>query len=277
MKIALALLAVLALVLAALMLRPGASLRAAFDERRAALRPAASGAPVTEARISHLPPPVQAWLRRAGVLGKPPVTMVHTFFTATLHSAPGDAGMTGPAEQIDVIDPPRRLFFMSTRMYGLPVAVLHDWSGDQGGMTVRLARLFNLVDTGGEAFARAETVTFLNDLCAYAPSALARPEFSWEEIDARSARVRYTRGGVTVSATLFFNAEGDLADFSSDDRAELMPDGSLRSLRWTTPLSGFREAHGRRVPGRGEAIWHRPEGPFTYGVFDLAEVRFTGG
>lgn len=270
----LAILAAAGAAAAAVATRPGADLQAEFDRRIAQLQPGPESAPLTEADIAHLPAPVATWLRRAGALGKPPVTMVHTVFDATLWSAPGSPGMSGLAHQIDVLDPPRRLYFMTTRMYGLPVAVLHDYTPETAGMRVRLARLFDVVDLGGAEFARIETVTFLNDLCLFAPSALAGPGFEWTPVDERSARVRYTVGPNTVTATLFFDEAGDLVDFASDDRADVSGRGEPRRMRWTTPLSEHREIAGRRVPGRGEAIWHRPEGPFTYGTFAMRDVGF---
>jgi hypothetical protein len=182
--------------------------------------------------------------------------------------------MSGLAHQIDVVDPPRRLFFMTTRMYGLPVAVLHDYTPEHAGMRARAARLFNVVDRWGADFARIESVTFLNDLSVFAPSALARPGFAWTPVDDRSAQVSYTVGPNTVTATLVFDEAGDLVDFASDDRADISAGGEAVRMRWTTPLSDFREIGGRRVPGRGEAIWHRPEGPFTYGTFAIRDVGF---
>jgi len=281
MKILLPLLAavsagLLALGAAALALRPGANLRAAFDERRAALRPGPAGPPVTEADLARLPEPVRRYLRRSGAVGRPPVTMVHAVFDATLWSAPGSAPMTGPAHQIDVLDPPRRLFFMTTRIRGLPVAVLHDYSGSAAAMTVRIARLFPVADHAGPELARTETVTFLNDIAAYAPSAMLRPEFSFAPIDESHAAVTYARGGVSVSAVLTISPDGDLTDFASDDRGDVRPDGSLDIMRWTTPLSGHAGFHSRRVPTEGRAIWHRPDGAFTYGAFRLRAIAFDG-
>lgn len=254
--------------------RPGADLSAEFERRVAALRPGPEGAALTEADLAHLPAPVRRWIVRSGALGKPPVTMVHTVFDATLWSSPGSAGMSGLAHQVDVLDPPRRLYFMTTWMYGLPVAVLHDYAPESAGMRVRAARLFDVVDLGGRDFARIESVTFLNDLSVFAPSALAGPGFAWTAVDDRSARVRYTVGPHTVTATLFFDEAGNLVNFASDDRADVSAGGEPQRMCWTTPLSGFREIGGRRVPGRGEAIWHRPDGPFTYGTFTIRDVGF---
>jgi hypothetical protein len=207
-------------------------------------------------------------------MGLPRVTSVHTIFDTTLYSTPGSAGMSGPAHQIDIVDPPRRLFFMQMRMYGLPVAVLHDYNGDKATMQVRLARLFNVVNLSGPELSKAETVTVLNDLAAYAPSALMGPQFTWKAIDDTQAAVTFRNGPHTVSATLKFNSDGDLADFFSSDRGELQKDGTLKLSPWSTPLSDYREFQSRRVPAKGEAVYHRPDGPFAYGRFALTSVRF---
>ncbi|TNC52511.1 hypothetical protein FHG66_02985 [Rubellimicrobium rubrum] len=272
--VSLAALATIGVATAALALRPGASLSAEFERRLATLEPGPEGPPLTQADLAHLPAPVQRWLRRAGVVGHPPATLVHTTFDATLYRAPGGAGMSGLAHQVDVLDPRRRLYFMTTWMNGLPVAVLHDYEPDMAGMQVRAARLVDVVNLSGADFARIETVTFLNDLCAFAPSALVRPEFAWTPIDDTRAAVAYTVGPHTVTATLVVNEAGDLVDFISDDRADVSADGSPKAMRWTTPLSEHRDLDGRRVPGRGEAIWHREDGPFTYGRFTVREVTF---
>jgi hypothetical protein len=274
MKIFLLILIVAILLLIALMLRPGADLRAEFDRRRLSLSSGASPVVLTEADIAGLPAPVQKYIRRSGAVGKPRVTSVHTMFDATLFSAPGSAGMSGPAHQIDFVDPPRRLFFMQTRMYGLPVAVLHDYDGGKATMQVRLARLFNVVDLSGPELSKAETVTVLNDLAAYAPSALMGPQFVWKAIDDTQAAVAFRNGPHSVSATLKFNADGDLVGFFSSDRGELQKDGTLKLLPWSTPLSDYREFQGRRAPAKGEAVYHRPDGPFAYGWFAVTDIRF---
>ena len=85
------------------------------------------------------------------------------------------------------------------------------------------------------------------------------------------ARVAFTLGPNTVSADLVFNAAGELVDFISDDRGMLEKDGSLRILRWTTPMGRYHDFDGWRLATEGDAIWHRPDGPFTYG-----HMRLTG-
>jgi hypothetical protein len=251
------------------------SLSRAFAARQAeaAAMPAPAQAPLTEADITHLPPPVQRYIRQSGSIGRPVATEITLEFEATMFDAPGAPGMSGPVRQYNRFDTPDRLFLMTTRMKGLPVAVLHDFSPGGATMKVRLLGLVNVVDLSGPDLTRTETVTLLNDLAFFAPSRLTDPRLSWTAIDETRAKVAFTLGGNTVSAVLVFNDAGDLVDFISDDRGMLEKDGSLRILRWTTPMHSYADFDGWRVATGGDAIWHLPEGPFTYGQMRLTRYE----
>jgi hypothetical protein len=254
------------------------SLPRAFGACRAeaAAAPRDAARPLTEADIAHLPPPVRRYIALTGSIGRPVVTEVTLRFDATMYEAPGATGMAGPVKQYERFDLPRRLFLMTAQMKGLPVAVLHDFNSDRATMRVRLAGLVNVVDVGGPDLTRTETVTILNDLAFFAPSRLIDPRLAWTEVDDRRARVAFTLGPNTVSAELIFNEAGELVDFVSDDRGMLEKDGTLRVLRWTTPMSSYSDFGGWRLASEGEAIWHLPEGPFVYGRMRLTHFGADG-
>lgn len=247
------------------------SLPRAFDARRseAIAIPREEPRLLTEADIAHLPPPVRRYIALTGSIGRPVVTEITLRFDANMFDGPGAPGMTGPVVQYERFDLPRRLFLMTTRMKGLPVAVLHDFNSDQATMRVRLAGLFNVVDLGGPELTRTETVTILNDLCFFAPSRMIDPALTWTPVDDTRAKVAFTLGPNSVMAELIFNDAGELADFVSDDRGALQKDGTLHIQRWTTPMATYRNFGGWRVASEGAAIWHPPEGAFTYGRMRL--------
>jgi hypothetical protein len=111
----------------------------------------------------------------------------------------------------------------------------------------------------------------LNDFCIMAPAALLDARFVWQPVSDTSATVTFTNGPHVVSATLFFNADDDLVDFSSDDRHSLPDDGE----RWTTPLRGHRDVNGLRLPSEGDAIWHYADKPsWLYGRFTIQRLRY---
>jgi hypothetical protein len=253
------------------------SLTRTFEARRAevAAVPRDLQPVLTEADIAALPPPVQRYIALTGSLGRPVVTEISLRFEATMYDAPGAEGMAGPVEQTNRFDTPERLFLMTSRMKGLPVTVLHDFSQGGARMTVRLAGFLNVVDLAGPELTRTETVTILNDLAFFAPSRLTDPRLSWTAIDDTRARVTFTLGANSVTAELVFNSAGELVDFVSDDRGMLQKDGTLRLLRWTTPMSVYRDLGGWRLATEGAAIWHLPEGPFTYGRMRLLSYAAT--
>jgi hypothetical protein len=228
---------------------------------------------VTEESIDRLPGPVQRYMRMNGSVGKPRIASFQLKFDAQMFLKPGGSAMPGPAKQYDRFDPPKRMFFMQTRMYGLPVAVLHDYERTSARMRVRLASLFDVVNACGDELSKTETVTLLNDLCLYAPSWLADERLTWSAIDDQSAAVSFVNGPYTVSAKLLFNAAGELVNFVSNDRGAMQGDGTLRQLRWSTPIRKYCEYGGRRFASEGDAVWHYPEGEFVYGKFKLTDIQ----
>lgn len=224
--------------------------------------------------IVVLPEPVQRYLKVTGNVGKARPSSVLITFDATLFDRGNTAGMRGTAFQYDAFDKPKRLFFMETRMNGMPVKVLHDYDGIAATMVVRLLSLIDVVDIGGTEISRTETVTLLNDLALFAPSWLADPRLAWTPVDQHSAKVRFTNGSHSVAAQLFFNDAGELVDFISDDRGALNKDGSLEYVRWSTPVHGYHDVDGRRLPRGGDAVQRFPEGAFTYGKFRVRKIEY---
>jgi hypothetical protein len=260
--------------------RNGQSLSAEFERRtksQFASDKTSSQPIVTEAIIAHHPAPVQRYMHMTGSIGKPRIVNIRMTFDAEMFQKPGQKGMLGPIEQYERFDLPKRLFFMQTHMYGLPVEVLHDYEAVNAKMQVRLASLFNVVDIdstkNNKELARTETVTVLNDLCFYAPSWLVDNRLSWRPIDDRTSEVTFTNGPHTVTATLYFNADDELVNFISEDRGALLDDGTLKIMKWSTPLRNYRDFDGRKYATEGEAIWHYPAGEFVYGRMKLTSIK----
>jgi hypothetical protein len=84
--------------------------------------------------------------------------------------------------------------------------------------------------------------------------------------------LKFCNGPHEVSATLHFNAAGELVDFKSTDRGALQRDDSAKLAPWSTPVRDYRDFGGQRMLSYGEAIWHYPKGDFTYGKFTVTDL-----
>ncbi|MDX5318106.1 MAG: hypothetical protein LPK38_01905, partial [Actinomycetes bacterium] len=221
-------------------------------------------APLKPGDLAGLPDPVRRYIERSGAIGRPRPQNMRVTLDANMYRAPGQAPMRARSVQYSFFGRPARLFLMDARMFGLPVRALHVYREERATFTVRIASTVNMVDQKGPEISAAETVTVLNDMCLMAPGALLDPRLAWSPVDDRSAEVTFTNGPHVVSATLVFNDRDELVDFWSDDRPD-SSSGTFIPMRWSTPIAEYRDLDGRHLLHRGGAVYHRPNGPFTYG------------
>jgi hypothetical protein len=229
--------------------------------------------PLTSSDLLGLPDPVRRYVERAGAVGRPRPQNMRVVLDANMYRKPGQAPMRARSVQYTFFGRPTRLFLMDARMFGLPVRALHLYRQEQATFTVRVASTMNLVDLSGEAISAAETVTVLNDMCLMAPGALVDPRLAWSAVDDRSVSVTFTNGPHSVSATLIFNDRDELVDFWSDDRPDSSTGGFV-PMRWATPVTDYRDVDGRHILHRGSAVYHRADGPFTYGTFTMRSIHY---
>jgi hypothetical protein len=252
----------------------------AADVKRHEAEVARSAPPVlvTEAELASLPPLVQTYLRRAGVVGKPHVRSFHAVFAAQFRRAPDAPWMAASVDQHNffVGPAPARLFFMRASQWGIPFAGLHRYVGDAATMQVRIAGLFEIVNASGAEMTQGETVTLFNDICVLAPAVLVDAPVSWQTLGDRQVTGTYTNAGKTISAVLTFDDAGDLVGFVSDDRYQ--SDGKTHKLLpWSTPLRNYRDFGGVRLAAEGDAYWRDPDGEWPYGRFVLQRITYNEG
>ena len=143
---------------------------------------------------------------------------------------------------------------------GIPATGIHVYKEEKATMLIKLAGLFTISDAQKvRKMNQAETVTVFNDMCLLAPATLINKNILWEIIDPLSVKARFTNGKLSVSATLFFNDNGDLVNFISNDRFETSDGKTYKNYPWSTPVKEHKIFNGIRVGSSASAIYHRPE------------------
>ncbi|NIT61093.1 MAG: hypothetical protein GWN00_34290 [Aliifodinibius sp.] len=121
---------------------------------------------------------------------------------------------------------------------------------------------------------RSETVTLFNDMCFLAPAALIDKGIKWQGIDSTTVKATYTYQDNTIKATLTFNENGELINFSSDDRSESADGKNFVNYKWSTPLGDYQDFDGRKLASHGQAVWHKPEGEHSYIKLDVEQINY---
>ncbi len=70
---------------------------------------------------------------------------------------------------------------------------------------------------------------------------------------------------------IYFNGQGQLIDFLSNDRTAI---ADMKQYPFSTPISDYQNINGINVMTYGEAVWHYPDGKFTYGQFFLKDIEY---
>lgn len=233
-----------------------------------------TGTFVTMSDLDHLPLPVRKYLILAGVLNKSKIRNFKVTLEGKLRQDANSPWMKFSSVQYNFMDVPTRLFYMKAIMKGLPVRGFHCFKDGSAFMDIRLFSLFKVQYQKGPEMNVSETVTFFNDMCCLAPATLIDKNIQWTTVDDSTVIANFTHNKITISAELHFNKEGELVDFISENRYALQKDGSMKRLRWSTPLKDYKIINAHRLPGYAEAIYAYPEGNFCYGVFNIVDVEY---
>lgn len=220
--------------------------------------------------IDHLPKLVQHYITASGSIGKPKIKNVLIKFSGEMREQ-GKKWFKFRSEQFNAIEKPARYFFMKAIFRGIPTKGYHRFTGKSARMIIKPFSLFSIIDIRSEELLISEMVTYLNDICLFAPGALIEDKFTWEEIGKNTAKVIFTNNGRSVSGILEIDDNGRLINFFSSDRYDV---NKMKKFTYSTPVGGYINFHGFKLPGYGEAIWHYFETDFVYGKFDVKEVKY---
>lgn len=229
---------------------------------------------LTEAEIQHLPPVVQKYLYYTGSIGKEKVLNFRAEFSGGIRSNSSEEYMPLKSVQYNFIDIPTRLFYIVARKKGIPAKGIHLYIDQKAIMLVKILGLFKVVDAKGKEMNQGETVTLFNDMCFMAPASLIDRNIEWKEIDNKTTNAKFTNGNITISATLFFNEDGEMVNFVSKDRYETSDGKTYKNYPWLTPVTGYININGYRLPSGAKLIYKHPDEDFCYGEFNLVNIEY---
>ncbi|MDT8308795.1 MAG: hypothetical protein RQ866_04640, partial [Bacteroidales bacterium] len=229
---------------------------------------------ITKEDMAHLPELLQNYLELSGVTGQERVNNVRIVFHGRMRSNPDDEWMHFKSEQYNFFDSATRAFYIKAKKKGIPANGLHLYRNGKAFMTIKLAGLLKIIDVDGLEMDQSETVTFLNDICFFAPAVLVNHDsISWRVLDSNRLEATYNNGSQTVGATLIFDEAGWLINFISHDRFEIVGT-EVNQRTWFTPVEMYGTFGDNTLPRQAGAYYQHPDQDFCYGEFTTVEVDY---
>lgn len=228
---------------------------------------------LTKDTIKDLPVCVRNYLYFTGNVDKPFVSNIHITANGLLKSSENGSWLKITSDQYNFFDDPARLYYINSSLFGLPFSGLHSYTEKGATMKIKVAGLFKVVDAKGDKMDQGETVTMFNDMVMYAPATLISPAITWNEIDNMTVEAIFRNQNNKVTAKLYFNSDGALTNFISNDRYLSLDGKTYTQYPWETPISDYREYEGRKVASSGSAVWKKPSGDYTYIKISVKNIR----
>lgn len=229
---------------------------------------------LTAEMTGSLPMPVQNWLKAIGAVGHEKIESVKLKQSGMMKLKPEQKKWTASeAEQISFTDPPA--FRWSVRMKmgkGLVVTGKDSFLEGKADMRIKLAGILPISKSAdNEKTNESSLQRYLMELAWY-PSAALSPFISWQEAGVHSATATMNYGGLTGSATYFFDEHNELLKVEAWRYKENGEDA--RPLLCTGTINEHQQMAGLKVPVDMEISWELEEGTFTWYKFQAYDFQF---
>ena len=109
----------------------------------------------------------------------------------------------------------------------------------------------------------------------FLPEALLKDFITFKQVDEHTVEATITNKGVTASGVFHFNDSYEMISFTTNDRGQIAPDGSIEYTPWEAQCVNYKEySDGIRRPTVFRAVWKNKDGDFIY--FDGMISRVNG-
>jgi len=228
---------------------------------------------IREEDIALLPEPVQRWLRHANVVGCERIRTVRLKQRGLFRRGPDQRWVHFVAEQYYTTDPPAFLWHATMKAAGgIPMVDVKDSLHNGHGKTqAKIGALFTLATATGPELDQGALLRFLNETMWF-PAAGVCPYIQWSSLDTHSAKATISCQGITASAVFYFDEAGNIVNMTADRYRTV--DRTFSLDPWSTPITGYDEFHGIRVPTSGQGVWHLPAGDFSYIQLEITDIDY---
>ncbi|NLK95321.1 MAG: hypothetical protein GX275_09060 [Clostridiales bacterium] len=167
---------------------------------------------------------------------------------------------------------PVRFAFIDSSLYGIPFQGLDSLINGKGNMKGVVAKNITLFDEGGEEMDKAALVTWLSEVI-FMPAEMLSGDIEFVEIDKNSIEVAVKYKDLKVKGIYKFLDNGELVEFSTNDRAISKSNGSYEYRKWSANFYDYKDTEGLFLPNTLKSSWYFDNDVVTY--FDGNNVKYT--
>ena len=229
-------------------------------------------ASVTPDNISNLPPVVQHWLIKSGVVGKNKIKEIYLKQEGMMRTEPDGKWMPVEAEQYFTTEPPG--FIWKANITAAPfihIAGRDKFMNGHGNMLIRLMNIIPVADSRGPEIDQGTLLRYLAEIIWF-PSAALQDYIRWDSIDATSALATITCNSTSACGIFKFSPSGEVLSFQARRYGEFNGEYTLEN--WLVEIKEHKRFHGINIPYTCEVTWQFEDHDFTWYKFKVTGIKY---
>lgn len=217
---------------------------------------------ITQQMLAPLPPVVQQWLQRSGVVGRENIQQIYLQQSGEMMTKQNGRWIPFTAEQYFTTDKPAFNWRTTIQPSSFLLMTGRDkYKDGKGHMLIKAYSLYPVVDAKGKETDQGSMLRYLAEICWFPSAALSR-YIQWEAVDSVSAKATMSYGGITASGVFIFNKDGDMLSFEAD---RYYVDNKKTTLeKWLIRCKGYTVFNCIRIPSQCEVTWKLKAGDYTW-------------
>ncbi len=227
---------------------------------------------ITQQMLAALPPAVQQWLQKSGVVGRENIQQIYLQQSGEMMTKQNGSWIPFTAEQYFTTDKPAFNWRATIQPSSFFLMAGRDkYEDGKGHMLIKAYSLYPVVDAKGKETDQGSILRYLAEICWFPSAALSR-YIQWEAVDSVSAKATMSYGGITASGMFTFNNDGDMLSFEADRYYVDKKNTTLE--KWYISCTDYKKFNGIRIPSNCEVTWKLKGGDFTWLRLKITKVVY---
>lgn len=226
----------------------------------------------TNELVHNLPELIKSYLRICGYMNTPvPINANVRWEECYFKMSPKKDWGKIQTLQFNSVKPIARVAHM--KFYSMPISARDIYKDGYGEMKVKLLKFIQIAFENGKETAQSALITSFAEFLII-PGYFVLENIKWETLDDTTLRATLADKGIVVTGLFYFNEEGLLYRFETEDRYYSLGKNKYKKIKYSGIVDSYKDQGGIRIAENVRVIWHLPEGDYEYFKGRIEKIEF---
>lgn len=226
----------------------------------------------TNELVRNLPELIKKHLRLCGYMNTPvPINANVNWKECYFKMSPKKDWGEIQTLQFNSVRPIARVAYM--KFSSMPISARDLYKDGYGEMKVKLFNLFRIAFENNRETAQSALITSFAEFLII-PGYFVLEKVKWEKLNDNTLQATLTDNGIEVTGLFYFNEEGRLYKFETEDRYYSLGKNKYKKVKYTGIVDSYKEQGDLRIAEKVRVMWHLQEGDYEYFKGTIEKIEF---